>query len=768
MSKNIEHTHQSKTKSSSTLEDITCDAPPRLYFHPDSETFLFPNADEALAIELDDGLMNNLLAHRVDAELRIDALNQKLASIKSNDIKGLNEKNRLLAELREEELCFDTAVDKLRTEMQMLAPMEKLPKMKLLDDSSKKSAIGLMELIEITGGKKGYKYTYVRSDKIKNHVRRYQINEKDKKTGSKSFITSEKYIDENGKERQRQIIDKEKLKSQLSVGKVNLSVYEKKFIEDKAVTLGKWAEDLNEKLKTSPYKGDNFEFDSQSQLMRWGYGAGFKAGVSPFEVDVRTGKRKEGSLPSTDGKFSAYAGLALAESKSKLTLKLPYDSGLIITYPLDADKIPGGGMGVLGTMRLDIDVILSGSLGVSLAVEAGINFQGNTLSGTPAKSSSKTDPSQREIDVSQRPIEPKGAVELGVFAGAQVSLNVTGSLKWKTPHKSKTQSAQLVDGFSDLAKVSAGVSAQAGIGLSGAIQFTFTDGRVRCLVSGGMCKGIGGKGSLAFDINGQAIFDDFLPTFGYMLRNVDYIKMANIITHDDYLLFCALNTFVPMKGLEAAKQLVEAYQDGKALLIKLMTSWNDKEARVALMENVLNTNGKCLMYAPPESKGNVVALLLTNNFWDEISLASHKGTKCEGGVRYASRKRAILLILSWAQSKRDYENIMQYLSINLGGKGVWQANEARVVAFLEDGEATRSAIQPQLYGPKPVILGARPNIQIEPSHYRKNLAALYQQLPDNLTVQRNSDENQQAPLKQVDRVYVDSCTRIFVGDKELR
>ncbi|MTB66258.1 hypothetical protein GKR48_05420, partial [Providencia sp. wls1943] len=56
-------------------------------------------------------------------------------------------------------------------------------------------------------------------------------------------------------------------------------------------------------------------------------------------------------------------------------------------------------------------------------------------------------------------------------------------------------------------------------------------------------------------------------------------------------------------------------------------------------------------------------------------------------------------------------------------------------------------------------------IQISPGHYRQNLTALYQQLPNSLEVQQNVDMNQQTPLKQVDFIYVDSCTRVFVNDK---
>ncbi|WP_048609000.1 hypothetical protein, partial [Providencia rettgeri] len=72
-----------------------------------------------------------------------------------------------------------------------------------------------------------------------------------------------------------------------------------------------------------------------------------------------------------------------------------------------------------------------------------------------------------------------------------------------------------------------------------------------------------------------------------------------------------------------------------------------------------------------------------------------------------------------------------------------------------------------MLGPAPLITIPAPEIRIEPSHYRQNLTALYQQLPNSLEVQQNVDMNQQTPLKQVDFIYVDSCTRVFVNDKEL-
>ncbi|ELS8064339.1 hypothetical protein QPC78_003217 [Escherichia coli] len=55
-----------------------------------------------------------------------------------------------------------------------------------------------------------------------------------------------------------------------------------------------------------------------------------------YEVDFRNKGKKLKKEAAFSGKASANAGLALAESKSKLTLSLPDIYGITMTYPLEA------------------------------------------------------------------------------------------------------------------------------------------------------------------------------------------------------------------------------------------------------------------------------------------------------------------------------------------------------------------------------------------------------------------------------------------------
>ncbi|EEU9160451.1 hypothetical protein O5908_04260 [Escherichia coli] len=710
----------------------------RLYFHADSETFLAVDGDE---LEQESNALNKLLGHQVDTQMRIDDLTSQCTRLNRGQI---SERVALQTQIQQEVQRLDELNKQLKVKLTTLSATEELPKTTLLDNSSK-SAVGLMELIEIRGGMKGVRYIYVRSDQIDSKWRRYPLENSDKKTGGKSFVISETYTDNEGNTRTREKIDYDKLKTQISKVKPKMLKAEQDLLEQHTGILGQWARDMNDSLKHSPYQGERFGFDAQSQLMRWTYGAGLTEELNPFEVDFRNQGKKIKKEAATSGKASAYASLALAESKSKLTLSLPDIHGITMTYPLKPEM--GGGMGSLGVLRFDFELTLAGSVGASLGVELGVSVKSNWAKGVPGSSGDGTAPApgQRKIDISQVVKEPEATGELTVFAGAQASANLAGSIKWLNPDNEKK-------GYSELAKVSAGVTGQIGVGWSGTFRFSYENGKVQVLARGGMCWGGGGKGSVAFDIDGKAIITDFLPFLTYMLRNADYVKLSDkVIREGDFYAFCALPLLITIYGIDNLKTVT--WSQTNRLLVELDKSWSDKEKRVKLMSEILNTQGDCLKYSPPESKGAAIASLIEHNFWDEVaSPASNAQTECEGLAMFSARKRAVLLCLRWIQSKREYENVMQHLSKDFNAVGSWQENQQDVADFLALGENERE------YGG--VIT---PKVKILPSHYAKNLMDIWSSLPNTQEIKNNEKHK----LKEVSPVLMHSCTRVIVGEQEL-
>lgn len=709
----------------------------RLYFHADSETFLAVDGDK---LEQESNELNRLLGDQVDTQMRIDDLTTQCAKLNWGQV---GEKQILQTQIQQEAQRLDEVNKKLKVKLATLSATEELPKATLLDNS--KSAVGLMELIEVRGNMKGVRYIYARSDQIDSKWRRYPLEEGDKKSGSKSFVVSESYTDSEGNTKTREKIDYDKLKSQISKIKPKMLKAEQELLEQHTGILGQWARDMNDSLKHSPYQGDRFGFDSQSQLMRWTYGAGLTEELNPFEVDFRNQGKKIKKEAVASGKASAYASLALAESRSKFTLSLPDIHGITITYPLKPEM--GGGMGDLGVLRFDIELVLAGSVGASLGVELGVSAKSNWAKGVPGPSADNTPPGQRKIDISQAVKEPEATGELTVFAGAQASANLSGSIKWCNPEKGKE--------YTTLAKVALGATVQAGAGWSGTFTFSFADGKVKVLARGGMCWGGGGKGSIAFDIDGKAIMTDFMPCFIYMLRNADYVQLSNtVIREGDYYAFCALPLLYTMYGVNSL--IDNSWDQTNRLLDSLRDSWESKEQRVLLMQKIIDTQGDCLKFSPPESKGAAIASLIEHNFWDEFaSPASNTQTDCEGLVMFSARKRAVLLCLRWVQSKREYENVMQHLSKDFKSVGSWQGNQQSVADFLALGEQERNY---DVGSSIPNVL----EVKIIPSHYAKNLMNIWLDLPDTQEVQGNELHK----LKEVSPVLMQSCTRVIIGGQE--
>ncbi|QKJ86937.1 hypothetical protein PMPD1_1988 [Paramixta manurensis] len=718
-----------------------CSSSPTLYFHPDSETIISLDACDGDLLEQEHNRLSLLLAARVDAQQRIEILTTEAGKIGWG---GLTERERYQYLLKQEYQKLDEAVIALRHELADLTPASALVQATLLDENAKKSAIGITELIEIRGSEyRGGKYTYVRSDKIRSHWRRYRLNDGEKKTNSRSFITTVSHTGEDGVTRTRQTVDMDKLKSQLAKIKPSMTLWEQKLIDDHVDVLACWAEELNESLKKHAESGSgNMVFDSQAQLLRWTYGAGLKGCLNPFEYDIRTRQRKPTATVS--GKLSAYASMALAEGKSTAKVYWPDHAGVRICYPLDPERIPGGGIGVLGTLRFDFELALSGTIGASLGIEAGVGFSGDTVKGLPVKAVATGIPGYwRQVDISKAAEDAKSGAELSLFAGAEAGANLGGKLVWLNPDKDGRGSEQ----FSTLAKVATGVAAQAGWGVSGCVELSWKDGKVRIRVKGGLCSGMGAKGSVTLEVDGRAIMTEFMPCLVYMLRNADYTRLMAIMTEDDYNYFCAIPLLVGMYGLN---RVIDA---GISLKTELKQGWDDKEARVALMENIL-AKDDCMKFAPPESKGAVIASLIETSFWDGVaSPASHRAEACEGSTTFASRKRAILNVLRWVQSKREHENVMQHLSKNIGKKDDWKMNEARVLAFLGQGE------EPLEYGYDGMFVPGAQKVIITPSHYAENLHAIYDWLPDAPAVPAGHPNMSEWRLTEVPLRYIHSCTR---------
>lgn len=256
-----------------------------------------------------------------------------------------------------------------------------------------------------------------------------------------------------------------------------------------------------------------------------------------------------------------------------------------------------------------------------------------------------------------------------------------------------------------------GISLQAGAGGSAVFYVTYIHGRFRIYCKAAFCWGVGAKGSLGFEVNGGCYLA-FMKSFMYMLRNVDYQKLADMMKLDAFQALCAIPLIMAARGVQAAVAMAD---QATGIVSQLLNDLTEENNRVKLMESVLN-NPDQFKYSPPETKGALIAQLMDISWVDPLdprnqnnNLLTFNSWKLGPMKR---RKQAIFMALKWVQSKADYDNVMQHITESSGKvKGDRIKNEQTVITFLSDGE----------------------NDSVFFTHYGKKLPELYNNLPERVS-----------------------------------
>ena len=270
-------------------------------------------------------------------------------------------------------------------------------------------------------GFKGRKYTYVRSDKIANHTRRYKIDT--------DIRNGRRFSDANGN------LDRKKLnkalKNDLSKLKVNFK-YDKKLVDTYTTIWGEWARELNKDLNIKGFeKSDYFDASAEARLMRYTHGAGIAANFSP-----------------KDGVFSfqadAKVDFAVGEAKAAMSGYYPNKKGYEFKFMMPLKNSTKEREINLGALRLNATIAFFGYAGAKLQAAANV---GCTVKQGKMMLEGLTPEQVKALSRADRKFEPvKG--ELSAFAGVSAGCELTGALQWDNPEKSGKSS------FCDLAKFS--------------------------------------------------------------------------------------------------------------------------------------------------------------------------------------------------------------------------------------------------------------------------------------------------------------------------
>ncbi len=340
----------------------------------------------------------------------------------------------------------------------------------------------------------------------------------------------------------------------------------------------------------------------------------------------------------------------------------------------------------LGDLRLKLEAHLGGYVGANLMAAADIHFDVNQgvlhARGVRAKTQNA---------------DPGAGAEAGVFAGAKAEIGCKGVLEWKSPepppgapaapsqdldtipahgpmgsclpcHDSTSLNLTQSRSFVELGSVGYTATGQFGVDLKGKFQIGFDDESSKFVVkveaSAALGMGFGGK--LAFTVSAEHTFNFITMVYTQLRDNnfsiVDIFEKNRQFSVFD--LFCGWSYKMLLQGnLVGASTLAMGAIGSKAisnsvyLLESWRNLWEDEKLAKTLIDNI-NQNADFLRFTLPEVKGRILFLLVNpegvfyrlSTWFDDL---------------YNDRKNAALKVLAWIQSRRDCQEVLEHMGVNI-------------------------------------------------------------------------------------------------------
>lgn len=622
-----------------------------LFYRPQTHELVTVPPEFAAAFENECRLMDMLVQDfRLAKENHLQAADELLKTQRRADGPGraVPQDPRLLSQAEQNLTQANQALEEKQK-----ALMDNIEPLGELDPTGDK----ILELIPLAPqGKRsqwshGKKWTYVRSQKVKSHMRGYALNADER---SRHQGNAESSILKNGK------IDTAKLRTQIN----NLEATGKIAEIHKDGVL--WPE-LNESIKSSLDAWANglnqgrsrVELKPEAQLLRYFAGAGLQTEWKPREGKVALRGNVRGEFMVAEGKFTAGC-------------YWPDRAGVM--WALTGAQ--SGTQHKIGLMRLAAEMEMFGLAGASAVAELDVEVDYTRLAeGKTGMRGRRRTPSKtpRQVDIAKK-ARDGAAVNVGgdVFAGVRVGGGVKGKIQWNSPEAKE---------FTDLALIGPGVALQAGVGIGGQVAITFMGGKFRVLLVASACFGPGARGKLELEVDFAKTLE-FCQYLAHALYATGYEFMA-IIADDGFKAWKSYTLWAIQTGEDIGKT-IKRLEDGFDDVLKdLLKQFEKEEARIQLMNRVLS-RPRILDFSPPETKA-MILYQLTRHSWltKTVLVGENQGLSPETLKR---RKEAVLVVCKKARSKAEFRNIMQHMTAN-GRKRAedWETSFDHVKRFMNMG-----------------------------------------------------------------------------------
>lgn len=535
---------------------------------------------------------------------------------------------------------------------------------------------------------RGKKFTYVRSQKVRNHWRGYKLSGADKPE-LKSFLThspgSGWRLDDKKLREGLRYVRGDVLKQLGQVKTTAKLEHELAKIEDEWMPDFAQAFNDNAHFASPEEAGDMAEYGGSARVLRAFAGA---SGALEGNFDGSLGGILKGELPTLKAavKGKAEAGVMLAEGQADFKLFLPHRKGLqLLGIPALREELMSGKTVVdllpMGYVRLSFSLGVNGAVGASLLAEGGVEIEFDA-NGTQKIKGRATPRTADQIGRRSMVVNDKKAIkaeagakaEITAFAGASAEGSVKGAFQWQKPESKE---------FGDFALIEPKIAGLAGIGGSAAFSIGYTGGKFKIVAKLSGCVGLGLSGKIAAEIGAEHIWE-FACWFRHQVvaardQNLGYFMK------EAFDAFSAMYTLAIVEGKELAAYLGrEAFE-----LETYLRDWVAQN-REAFLKAIKSSEDILLM-----ASANVKGYLL-----EQLRRLDQKldVLKNDTDEKWREMKQDVTEALEWLLScieqKTELENVYQHATMDFSK--VADTAQAKTFVSRTLGEVQVAALDARL------------------------------------------------------------------------
>lgn len=542
-----------------------------------------------------------------------------------SDLGATDGEGQLLSEVQEEK---ERLVNELEARSVLTNDMQTIPP--------------ITEIKRLAGNKH---VTFVRSDKIANHRRRYSIAARDR-ARSKGWLT------ESG-------VDSAKLRdairSELNI-KFNATLWEPDKNGALMTTLNKFYDEASWSIwgdaeaRQEAVDGTGFDASAEAQFMRFAAGAAASGEFDPRKGKVHLQAKLEGQYALAQGKVGVEQAFPV---NNRSEIRIPYRVG-----GWDGERKVAS----LGHFQASIQTYLTGFAGASALLAANVHV--STTEGLPTLKG-----------IAAREHGQKAGIEGGVFAGIRGGCEVSGELKWKDVLSEQRE-------WDKLCIIGRKVEGAMGAGAELNVRLGFNDrtGKFYFNVHAGLVFGAGASGSFLLEIETQKILR--MLHFVYnALMDVDF-RYLELFDHRTYAFdwYQRMSLFALSKGLTAI-EVAEAFSEETVdSIVRFVDDFfigrkreiEGGELAEKVLHDLESKENSLFLHSPPEVKGIVLDNILYD-WWLTPDIWTDQDVKI----------RAVTEIVNSFQGWRDFEETLVRMNTQgIARREEFDRNFERLFDFL--------------------------------------------------------------------------------------